>query len=156
MARFKLKAPHYLNVEDTFWERVEVNLQTGKQARQRVPVPTYFNPDWDGDVIVALKGTKFAPGDHIFTGAITPDMEPLDDEAMELQAEFLRGYSGEHPIESLPGTLGESLIQRFTEQLERLQPSGSSAELDSLKALVAEQGRQIAALTAQLDTRRRA
>jgi hypothetical protein len=156
MARFKLKAAHYLNVEDTFWERVEINLQTGKQARQRVPVPMYFNPEWDGDVFIALKGTKAHPGDYIFTGHITPDMEPLDDEAQELQANYLRSYSGEHPIESLPGTLGESLIQRFTEQLERIQPVTGSVEIDSLKALVAEQGRQIAALTAQLSDRRRA
>jgi hypothetical protein len=153
MARFRLKAAHYLSVPDNFWERVEVNLQTGKQGRQRVLVPLYLNPE-EGEVIVSTKQSRQYPNDIVFTGPVTPDMEPLDDEAEEMMANYIAGYRGEHPIESLPGTLGESLIEKFTNQLERIQVSNHpSSEIDSLKAQVAEQSRQISALMAMLQDR---
>jgi hypothetical protein len=96
MARWKLNAPHYLNVAGTTWEYKEVDRSTGKQIRKTFDVPTLLEPenpgDWNyvtgkdqGEIIVS-DGKNAEPKDIIFAGKPTPDMVPLDDEARAITA----------------------------------------------------------------------
>ena len=101
MARWRLIEPHYLDSPDSFWEQSETDRETGKQKRKRYPVPMHLDPkdpsDWnyksdqkhisqggnaysDGEIIICRPG-KGEPRDIVFTSALTPGMEPLDDEA---------------------------------------------------------------------------
>lgn len=91
MARFRLTAPHYLNVPGTEWEQNET-LPTGKIYRHRYKVHMYLDPKDPGDhnypltgeIIVATVADPRYPLDLIFLGEPTQDMEPLDAEAEAL------------------------------------------------------------------------
>jgi hypothetical protein len=155
MARYRLKGKHYLNVEGTDWEQVEVDLTTGKQVRKRYPVPTYLDPEdsschnYPGEVIVSSKASNAFPRDLIFKGLPSLDMEPLDDEA---QAEWDKvSRMGEHPIDSLPTngqTFSDHLLEKLTQQLDTLTTRGSAPirasdevadlrrQIEELKAMV--------------------
>src|ERR1017187_580847 len=74
MARWRLAAPHYLNVEGTSWEYKEVDRTSGRQKRTIFPVPLHLDPDnpgdWnivrgkdDGEIIVADRETPENPKD---------------------------------------------------------------------------------------------
>jgi len=158
MARWKLTAPHYLNVPGTEFEYKEVSRETGKQAIKKFPVPLLLNPEDPGDnnypgetiVCHAGKGQREANQiirntDLVFAGPPTPEMEPLDDEARKISDNLRPGWS--HPIESLPGTFDQSLINRFEREMQTLSEAQTQAvtkdELAELKA-------QIAALTKKL------
>lgn len=121
MARWRLTTQHYLNVPGTKWEYEETNRDTGKRFRKQFDVPTLISPDdpeyqdRNGDVIVAYEATA-QRGDVIFTGPPTPDMEPIDEEASTLTAQWLPNW--QHPIESLPAQGGE-FTQSLLSSLER-------------------------------------
>jgi len=103
MARWKLRCAHYLNVEGTEWEYSESGMgKRGRPAKVRFKVPRHLDPNepadhthlnWmnqgDGVIIVAHEGTTNDPNDVIFSGAPTPDMDPIDDEAMKQNQELL-------------------------------------------------------------------
>jgi hypothetical protein len=106
MARWKLTASHYLNLNPSLqWQQVEQDLATGQQARKSFNVPQLLdvnNPrDYnDPEGIVVSNGTNAAPRDYVFLGDPTPDMEPMDEEAQEISASVI--LRGQHPIDSLP------------------------------------------------------
>lgn len=120
MARWRLMQPHYINVPGTEWEYKEVDRTSGRQARKVFEVPLYLSPNevsdhnYPGEVVVA-QGPSAQAKDYIFLGEPTPDMEPLDDEAKKISAACAPKWK--HPIESLSGNFGASLISNFEKQI---------------------------------------
>lgn len=159
MAKWRLTAAHYLNVPGTEWEYKETDRTSGRQARRIFPVPMLLDPkdpnscNRDGDCIV-VRG-EAGRGEHEFLGDPTPDMEPLDDEASAISAQFEGRWT--HPIDSLPanGDYSASLIFAFERQMKELIKSGSAtpAQPVSAGAVSAEEFKalqeQVAALMAQ-------
>jgi hypothetical protein len=168
MARWRLRAKHYLNVlidgEPVEWEYKET-LQNGKQKRMTLPVPMYLDPEdasehtplGSGEIIVAYADKAHHRFDIIFSGPPTPDMEPVDDEAEEISASFADQWK--HPIETLEGNYGESVANNLAEQLTRaIQaaggiPSARANEIDELKQMLADQQKLINELLAGKDVK---
>lgn len=158
MARWKLTAPHYLNVPGTEWEFVEVDTGTGKQVRHRHPVGLYLSPDDPGDqnrqgeVVVCHEGKGLA-GDRIFIGPPTPEMEPLDDEARAITDKMRplwNNFSGSYGY-------GEGVLNDFQNQLTRAamaQEPSNRKEIDDLKEQMAELQKQNAELARKVAGRR--
>ncbi len=163
MARWKVTARHYLHAEQygqpTEWERQETNVNTGRLFRKTYNVPMFIDPDDpqcinrnEGFCVVARKGTE-KPGDIVFFGPPTPDMEPMDDGAQaETDGERHKWVD---PINSLPMQIGEEagkvILQSIEQQIAAvglgsvtasLKGAGNS-DIADLKALVAEQQKQI-------------
>lgn len=113
MARWRLLAPHYINVLDTGgdaveWEYEEIDKNTGKVARKRYPVPLHLDPNdptdhnYPGEIIVADKPSRQYNRDYVMVGkiSVTQDMQPLDDEAEKISDEARKKWA--HPIDSIP------------------------------------------------------
>jgi len=157
MARWRLRAGHYLKVPGTEWEYKETDQATGRLGRKVFEVPLYLHPDiisdqnYDGNVCVC-NGRNCLPRDYVFEGPPTPDMEPMDDEAQAITDKHK--YKWVHPIESLDGTFGEAMIRQFASEMSKLQmptppvsiPNVSAKEFEQLKAMVAELQKQNAEL----------
>jgi len=133
MARWKITAPHYLNVVGSEWEYSENDRMTGKPKRIKFPVPTLLHPDdptnWNanfvrnprgellgGDIIVAHATGKQEAADYVFEGDPTPEMEPLDKEAAEISAKFSKAW--ERPPETSGMPYGDALIQAFQQKFD--------------------------------------
>ena len=121
MARWRLREKHYLRVPGTEWEYREVTM-AGRQGRKIFQVPLYLDPEdpgchnYPGEIIVADKPYN---RDYVFEGPPTPEMEPLDDEAEAIsKAESVNWVN---PIESLPGTYNQSLLEHLEKQVAELQ-----------------------------------
>lgn len=148
MARWKLAAPHYLNVEGTKWEYQEVSRTTGKTIRMQIPVPTYldprdpadFNYKWgrggedEGEIIVCRASGAHDPKDIAFIGDPTPDMIPLDDEAKTISDGFTERWRYKPEVES-PGSYSQSLVDQF--QIAMADASTKPAKIEGLDVLVA-------------------
>lgn len=145
MARWKLTEDHYLNgcppdLDACEWEYKETDRTNGRERRKRFVVPFYAV----ADSIVCYAG-KGQPSDIVFTGAPTPSMEPLDDEARTISKEWEPRW--QHPIESLPGQgFSASLLSGLERQLAELsaktpapvvQSGVSKEEFDALKEQLA-------------------
>lgn len=161
--RWRLTAPHYLNVlsDPAEWEYKETNRDTGRQARKVFRVPTLLDPDdptvqnrLTGEVVVCYEG-KGSAGDYTIACEPTPDMEPLDDEAKALSDSLRPKWS--HPIESLPANgsgedFAKLLIKSFERQMQQLTNSKElpavSANAISAEAF-AELQKQVQQLAAQ-------
>jgi len=144
MARWRLAAPHYLNVEGTKWEYSEVDRTTGKQKRTQFPVPTLLDPDqptdWShvygkdaGEIIVA-QGRTDDPKDIIFVGDPTPDMVPMDDEAKAISAAMAPRWK--HPIETLSGTYADAMMKDLSQQMDEVRSQGASAKVEGMTELL--------------------
>lgn len=156
MARWKLMAPHYMNlVNGADWEYVENS--GGKHRRHRFLVPRMLNPndpgDWnsrwgqrssnnivgneEGEIIVALPG-KGEGSDYEFLGDPTPDMMPIDDEARELSASFETRWS--YRPDQAESSFSQSLVDGFREAMETSrQPETVKIEgLDAVLATLAQ------------------
>jgi hypothetical protein len=162
MARWKVTAKHYVHAEQygqpTEWERQETNQDTGRMFRKSYRVPLYIDPDdrfcinkFEGFCVVARKGTE-KPGDIVFFGPPTPDMEPMDEEAQaETDAEK---HKWVNPIDSLAPEIGQEFGKQLLEALNRqVDAAGrqqsislkgaSSSDIDELKKMVAAQQEMI-------------
>ena len=156
MARFRLKEKHYILTDPPEeWEQKETDQQTGRQGTKRYKVPRFLDPGdpshWTGpgEIIVSTKLSPQFPRDIIFEGPPTPDMEPLDDEAIEL----LRGNEKKDPF---LGYDDRSYSDRLLEKLHEAamsQPAAPRAD-DGLASQIAELKAQIAALQKPTVTRR--
>jgi hypothetical protein len=153
MARWKLTAPHYLNIEGTKWEYQEVSRTTGKTIRIQVPVPTLLDPrdqadfthkwgqqsqpgvhsDIEGEIIVS-RGPSIDSKDIIFIGDPTPDMIPIDDEAKAISASFTEHWRYKPETEA-PGMFSQSLVDQF--HLAMADASTKPARIEGLDLLVA-------------------
>lgn len=162
MARWKVTSKHYIHAEQygqpTEWERQETNTDTGRMFRKAYKVPMYIDPEdpycinkHEGFVVVATKGTE-RPGDIVFFGPPTMDMEPLDDEARKITEAERPKWA--NPIEGLDPIIGENFGERLLEVLQRQLDSAKNTSLkaapsDDIKALremIEAQQRQIAQL----------
>ena len=90
MARWRLTAAHYLNLDPSEeYSYEETDRNTGRRNKQVFKVPRPLDPkdprdcNYDGEVIVG-QGSGTMPKDYIFTGPPTPDMLPLDEAAQLL------------------------------------------------------------------------
>ena len=128
MARWRLKAPHYLSIQNSEWQYIETDLQTGRQLRKTYAVPALLDPNSPGNsqerpndggtgYIVAYEG-KGQPGDYIFSGDPTPDMEPVDEEATIISNS--RREFWKHPIDDLPVSYSQSLLNDLQRQIADL------------------------------------
>lgn len=161
MARWKLMNPHYLNIldpdtgEPTKWEYSETDRQTGKARRKAFDVPQLLDPadpsmqNREGDLVVCSEG-KGIPGDIVFFGSPTPDMEPMDEEAEAISESFKAKWA--HPIETLPANGGmneaesafmKNMMEAFAKQVGAATPavpntSVTQEQYDSLKAQLDE------------------
>jgi hypothetical protein len=101
MARWKLGEAHYIHAkmfgEETEWEYKETDRINGRERRKRFVVPLYC----EAGSIVCREGDEKDEKDIIFEGPPTPAMEPLDDEAKAITAQYAPQWV--HPIDSLPG-----------------------------------------------------
>lgn len=145
MARWRLAAPHYLTVPGNEWEYKETDRQTNKPKRVTFPVPMLLNPDdpsdWNykhgadqGEVIVT-DGKNAQPKDIVFKGEPTPDMVPLDDEAKAISAKLEAKWK--HPIDSLPGTYGEALLDQLQKEVAEVQATAKTAPVEGMTELLA-------------------
>jgi hypothetical protein len=142
MARWKVTAKHYLHAEQygqsTEWERQETNQDTGRMFRKAYKVPMYIDPDdkycinkFEGICVVARKGTE-RPGDIVFFGPPTPDMEPMDEEAQaETDAEK---HKWVNPIDSLAPEIGQEFGKQLLDALNRQVDSVGRSQAMSLKS----------------------
>lgn len=151
MARFRLRAPHYLNVPGTTWEYTEADqFNAKKQKKTQFPVPMFLHPDdpndqnYPGEVIVATEESAQYPRDIVFVGPPTPDMEPIDEAAQALIQKYKKNWV--HPIESLSGTYGDHLRV----QLERELGAAKQEIGASMEQTLAAMQKQIESLTQQL------
>lgn len=161
MARWRLTQKHYLNVPGNSWEHKEVTNE-GKNLRKLFTVPMFLDPEdpsdcnRDGIIVVAHEG-KGLPGDIIFTGPPTPDMEPMDEEAQAISDKERPNWKA--PVESLPGNYGGAIQAGLEKQLEalmKIQPAAQSLsgvsreEFDQLKEQLAQLAGRNSELEAQL------
>jgi hypothetical protein len=144
MARWRLIAPHYLQVPGTEWEYKEVDRKTGRPKTQKFAVPLLLDPsqpqDWthqngrdEGEINVCYEG-KGDSNDIVFIGEPTPDMMPLDDEAKKISAGFAAKWK--HPIESLPGAYSEHLLDDLQQQVADVQAKTSQTQVDGMSELL--------------------
>jgi len=165
MARWRLTAPHYLNGTGTTWEYRETDRATGKQVRRAFDVPRLVDPqdpgDWtvtripkeDGDVIVC-DGVNPGPNDLIWKGDPTPDMVPMDEDAEAKSAKFAGRWN--HPIDSLPGTYSQSLLDGLQGEFAKAMagnksaaPEGMTELLQAMTAMMQQNAQLLAALAPQ-------
>jgi hypothetical protein len=141
MARWRLTTSAYLNTtEHVEWEYKQINRQTGREDRKRLPVPRFLDirdpGDWtvkpgavsiahggnldevDGIIIVCHEG-KGQPGDVEFLGDPTPDMIPLDDEAKVISASFEDRWR--YKPESAEIGYNQSIIDRFEVEMATIK-----------------------------------
>lgn len=167
MARWKLVASHYLTVEGTAWESIEVDQMSGKQIRKRYPVPLQLdiadptlwndnivrNPRGEvlgGDIVVAHKDGEHNANDYLFTGNPTPDMFPLDEEAKAASAKLTEGWKMA-PDEEL--SYGRRLVDRVQEEQAAIEAKESTVKVEGLSEILggmSELLKQNAALIATL------
>jgi hypothetical protein len=154
MARWKLMAPHYLNVPGEEWEYQETNRKTGRPTRTKFKVPRLLDPkdptcwtnvwgksdDAEGEVVVCWEG-KGETNDIVFEGSPTPDMMPADDEAREISAKFESVWNARP--EDISGEYSQSLVDKFQLQMAEASAKPQTVEVAGLSDLVAAIGKLI-------------
>lgn len=156
MARFRLTDKHYISILGCEWEEKQ-ELMTKVRGRNRLhkktqAVPMYLDPkdpsdhNYPGEIVISTEeNLRRYPDDYIVGPGfvVTADMTPLDDEAEAMFEEWKSSYRGEHPIESLTGTMSEDILSKLSRQLDaitKIQPVAaqqqtmSADEIDKLKA----------------------
>lgn len=124
MARWALKAKHYLTVEDCEYEYTETERSTGKARKLKFKVPRFLDPDdpndinYPPDVIVCYSG-KGLPRDIVFFGEPTPDMEPLDEEAVAISKKLEPKWINPMGEQALPatGSYSDAMLANFERAL---------------------------------------
>lgn len=167
MARWKVTAKHYLYAEQwgqpTEWERQETNQATGRLFRKAYKVPLFIDPDdpfcqnkLEGGLCIVARQESARPGDIVFFGPPTPDMEPMDDEARaETNAEK---HKWVNPIDSLAPEIGQEFGQQLLAALQSKVNEAQApvslknvpnSDIEELKAIVAKQQEMINKLMSQ-------
>lgn len=146
MARWRLDTPHYLNVPGTEWEYKENDRATGKVKRMVVAVPLFLDPkdpgDWNykedkdnGMIVVTNKLDSNFSKDIVFVGDPTPEMVPIDEEALALSQSFQKKWA--HPIEDLPGQFSQSLISKFQDQMDEMHSKPVTTVIEGMPEMMA-------------------
>ena len=151
MARWKLNQAHYLNITGTKWEYSETDRITGKPKRIQFDVPTLLHPDeptsWNanfirnprgellgGDIIVAYEDGQHESADYIFSGAPTPEMEPIDAEAEAISAKHSKAW--ERPPETAGGSYADALVVAMQQKFDKMQSSPSAVQVEGLTEML--------------------
>lgn len=160
--RWRLTEPHYLNVPvlpdgtKVEWEHKETAKETGRTKRVMYAVPMLLDPkdpadhNHPGEIIVALEveDASHVRNDIIFIGTPTPGMEPLNEEAEAITAEWRKRW--DHPIESLApnGEMSDAesaFMERMMSAFGKIADAASvpnatvpKAEYDELKERLAK------------------
>jgi hypothetical protein len=136
MARWRLTEPHYLFTDPgTKWEYVETDRTTGRQVRKQYEVPQYFHheaeADWNeyesgprgeklaGSIVVS-DGRNAKPRDIVFKGNPTPGMDPIDDEAKAITAQFKDKWNLPDNIKWGPGEYTTGLTDWLVTQQDKV------------------------------------
>ena len=152
MARWRLTASHYINVEGTKWEFQDTDRMTGKVRRVQFDVPTLLDIEdptsWNqnivrnprgeilgGDIVVAHADGIHDAKDFIWKGPPTPDMEPMDAEAEAISAKFLEGWK--RPPEADGVKYGDILIQRFQEKFDKIGSPTAPVQIEGITEVLA-------------------
>lgn len=164
MARWKLAVSHYLNVPGTEWEYSEADRSTGRPVRRKFSVPRLLDirdpQDWtnkwgnndnaEGEIIVCHEG-KGEPKDVVFIGDPSPDMIPVDDEAIAITNALKPKW--EMRPEILPGDYSQSLVDKFQIQMQDADAKAreaGNANVDKVLNAMTELMQQNAMLIASL------
>lgn len=147
--RWRLTAPHYLNVPGTEWHFNQVDRKTGKQVTKRFPVPELLNPnepaDWthrynsdEGEIIVAWEGKTDDPRDKIFVGPPTPDMVPLDEEAKKESGKYVKVWNLPTDGTPIPDNSSELILNKLQAELQSVSEAANKpAQIEGLGELMA-------------------
>lgn len=127
MSRWALRAPHYLTVEDCEWDYTETDRMTGKARKLKFKVPRYLHPDDSGDItyppdVTVCYRDKGLPRDHVFYGEPTPDMEPLDEEAIAISKKLEPRWINPMGEQALPatGSYSDAMLANFERALTEI------------------------------------
>ena len=128
MARWRLTEPHYILTDpDTIWERLETDINTGRQVRKQYVVPAYFHHEIESDwtdknerAVIVCDGHNPGKGDIIFKGEPTPGMKALDDEAIAISAKFEKKWNIPDNIKWGDGQYSSALADHFVQEQERV------------------------------------
>lgn len=127
MARWALRAKHYLSVADCEYEYTETNRSDGKARKLKFKVPRYLDPEEPGDITYSPDVTicyegKGLPRDIVFFGDPTPDMEPLDAEAVAISKSFEPRWINPMSDQALPatGTYSDAMLTQFERALTEI------------------------------------
>ena len=146
--RWQIITPHYLHVDGTEWEYTETDRSNGRLIRKKFSVPRYINPldpaDWterqgkdEGQTYLTNDPRTDHANDIVFHGEPTPDMIPVNDEAKAISAELAK-TKWKHPIESLPGTFSQSLLDDMQRQMAEIQSQTTkpSTQVEGMQELL--------------------
>jgi hypothetical protein len=170
MARFRLTDKHYINILGCDWEEKQ-ELQTKVRGRNRLhkrshAVPMYLDPkdmadhNYPGEIVIATEEDRRYPDDYIVGPGfiVTADMSAIDDEGEEMITEWKRTYTGAYPIETLEGTMGDTILAKLSRQLDALSggnPTGpstvSAGEVAKLRSENEDIKAQLAAMMERLN-----
>lgn len=174
MARWRLLAPHYLNLlgeHAAEWEYSEIDRTTGRPKKHKFKVPMHLAPDdplaWNyrepenpqlGFIVVAHEG-KGEPRDYEFTGDPTPDMLPLDPEAEAISASFAKRWN--QPKIDLERNYGDVILEGFQKQLAEAQAvvaapavQGMDKLMEAMAGMMAQNQQILQQLLKPTETRR--
>lgn len=163
MARWALRANHYLKVADNEYEYIETDRATGRAHKHKWQVPRYFSPEdpndmtYPPDVTVCYDG-KGLPRDHVFFGPPTPDMEPMDEEAVKISDALKPSWINAMGAEAFPaqGAFSDALLAGFERSLNEIVrkvgiPQAANTSLAGVEPSVLEQlQKRIAELEAKM------
>lgn len=147
--RWRLTAPHYLNIAGTQWHYSEVDRKTGKQIVRRFDVPSLLNPnepsDWshkynqdEGEIIVAWADQTTDARDLIFVGAPTPDMVPLDDEAKAESGKYLKQWNIPTDGSPIPDDSSQLILNRLQAEFKAVhEATNKPAQIEGLSEVLA-------------------
>lgn len=168
MARWQLTEPHYLNTPDSKWEFETKDRTTGRSVRKQFAVPLHLDPniesDWnyqerignnmvDGSIIVCYEG-KGEPKDIVFTGAPTPGMLPLDDEAKEISAKFDWVPTAGLDENSQFNSFAQQTLIKLTAELKNVQQAPQIEGMSEFMKTMAEMMKMQTEILAQLAGRK--
>ncbi len=149
MARFRLRGKHYsMTVPPMEWEQREISQETGKQGIHRYKVPRLIDPDdpsdcWQGECVVSTKFDPRFPRDIVIEGGPTPEMDPLDDEAVEMmkgvdRADPFEGYDDRSYADRLIEGLHKMAAEQQSKPAPSMDVSALQRELAEMREAMAE------------------
>lgn len=136
MARWRLTQKHYLMVPGTEYEYKEISQTTAKTVRRKFACPAFLDPDDATDcnypiharpndrneLIVCWEG-KGLKDDIVFSGDPTPDMVPLDDEAMAVTDSLKARWGIAASMDIGEEGYAHNLVNQLTETLQAFNAS---------------------------------
>jgi hypothetical protein len=165
---WRLRDHHYLNVPNTFYIKREVDGETQEMIEHKYPVPRLLRLDdpkacnaGDGVVLVSTdsQAKMINARMWIFDGEPTPDMEPQNDAAEAISAQFrprwLKPFEELHATGGGSGNFAKDLENALARVLDsaaagKSTPTSSEGILAEINAQMKQLMEQNAALSAKV------